>query len=168
MIFTRHHPHWPPGMPHAMEVPRTSVYGNLAAGAAKHPDSDAIYYYGTRISYARMKSEADALAGYLQQRCGVRKGDRVMLYLQNSPQFVIGYYGILRADAVVVPVNPMNMTEELRHYVEDADTAVAIAGQERFAQIAPLVGRSLLEKVIVAAYSDYLKAGTDLPMPDFV
>src|ERR1043166_1256308 len=131
MKFTRHYPFWPPGMAHDMEVPRTSVYQNLASGAAKHPDTAAIYYYGTRISYARMKAEADALAGYLQQRCGVRKGDRVLLYLQNSPQFVIGYFAVLRADAVVVPVNPMNLTDELTHYVEDSRARVAIVNLQR-------------------------------------
>jgi acyl-CoA synthetase (AMP-forming)/AMP-acid ligase II len=45
-------------------------------------------------------------------------GDRVLLVMQNSPQFMAAFYGILRADAVVVPVNPMNLTEELRHYVQ--------------------------------------------------
>jgi fatty-acyl-CoA synthase len=168
MTFNLHHPHWPPGLPYAMEVPRTSVYENLASGAARHPDTTAIYYYGTRISYARMKSEADALAGYLQQRCGVRKGDRVLLYLQNSPQFVISYYAILRADAVVVPVNPMNLTEELRHYIEDADATVAIAGQEHLERIAPLLGKGLLRKIVVAAYSDYLEMPNPFPLPDFV
>src|SRR3954469_3027877 len=168
MTFTRHYPHWPPGMPHAMEVPRTSVYQNVANGAAKHPEASAIYYYGTRISYARMKSEADALAGYLQQRCGVRKGDRVMLYLQNSPQFVIGYFAVLRADAVVVPVNPMNLTEELRHYIDDADAAVAIVGQDRLAQIAPLLGKEKLKKIVVATYSDYLDLPNPFPLPEFL
>src|SRR5256714_10816843 len=147
-MFTRHYAHWPPGLARTLEVPRVSVYANLAASAARHPEKPALDYYGTPISYAEIKREADALAGFLQRRCGVRKGDRVLLYLQNSPQFVIAYYAVLRADAVVVPVNPMNLTEELRHYVEDADTAVAISGQERFAQIAPLVGTSLLRNVI--------------------
>ena len=50
----------------------------------------------------------------------MKAGDRVLLYMQNSPQWVLAYYGILRANAVVVPVNPMNMTEELRHYVQDS------------------------------------------------
>src|SRR3954468_23415544 len=123
MTFTRHFAHWPPGMPHTFEVPRQSVYMNLAWGAARHPETAAVYYYGTRISYAEVKRQADALAGFLQQRCGVKKGDRVLLDLQNSPQFVVGYYAVLRADAVVVPVNPMNLTEELRHYIDDAETA---------------------------------------------
>src|SRR5258708_6487478 len=163
-MFTRHYPHWPPGMPYTLEVPTRSVYMNLAAGAAEHPDTAAVYYDGTEISYARLQREADALAGYLQQRCGVRKGDRVLLYLQNSPQFVVSYYAILRADAVVVPVNPMNLTEELKHYVEDADAEVAIAGQDRFDRIAPLLGHGL-RKIIVAAYSDYLETPHAFPLP---
>ncbi|HET7365670.1 MAG TPA: long-chain fatty acid--CoA ligase [Burkholderiales bacterium] len=164
MTFTRHFAHWPPGAPQTLDLPRDSVYSNLALSVAKHPDRALVDYYGTRISYADIKREADALAGFLQRRCGVGKGDRVLLYLQNSPQFVIAYYAILRADAAVVPVNPMNRTEELRHYVDDAQTRVAIVGQELYERIAPLG----VPHVIVAAYSDYLRAGADLPVPDFV
>src|SRR5690349_17521017 len=166
-MFDRHYPHWPPGLAKTFEVTSASVYSNLADGAASHPDTAAIYYYGTRVSYAQLKREADALAGWLQKQ-GVKKGDRVLLYLHNCPQFVISYYAILRADAVVVPVNPMNLTEELHHYVDDADTAVAIVGQERYAQIAPLVGKTKLKKVLLAAYSDYLPAKLEFPVPDFV
>src|SRR2546427_7137999 len=164
-MFTRHYAHWPPGLPHSLGVPRTSVYANLEASAARHPGKTAIDFYGTKITYAELKREADRLAGFLQQRCGVRRGDRVLMYLQNSPQFVIAYYAIVRADAVVVPVNPMNRTEELRHYVEDARASVVIAGQELFAQLAPL--RSL-KHVVLATYADYLREPTDLPVPAFV
>ncbi len=66
-----------------------------------------------------------------------KKGDRVLLFMQNSPQFMIAFYAILRADAMVVPVNPMNLTDELRHYVSDSDARVAITGQELFAQTPP-------------------------------
>ncbi len=106
----------------------------------------------------------DALAGFLQQRCGVARGDRVLLYAQNSPQFVIAYYAILRADAVVVPVNPMNRTEELRHYVDDSDATLAIAGNDVLREIEPLG----MARVLPIVYSDYLRGPTDLPIPDFV
>jgi fatty-acyl-CoA synthase len=163
-MFTRHFPHWPPGQPKTLELPRETVYSNLAASAARHPERAAIDYYGTRITYRELKLEVDALAGFLQQRCGVARGERVLLYLQNCPQFVIAYYAVLRADAVVVPVNPMNRTEELRHYVEDSDARTAIVGQDVLKQIEPL----RLDHVIVAAYSDYLPAKTDLALPDFL
>ena len=164
MTFTRHFAHWPPGAPKTLEVSRDSVYTNLAASAAKHPDRTLVDYYGTRLTYADVKREADALAGFLQRRCRVARGGRVLLYLQNSPQFIIAYYAILRADAAVVPVNPMNRTEELRHYIEDAQTGVAIVGQELYERIAPLG----LPHAVVATYSDYVRTPTDLPLPEFV
>src|SRR5687768_4548861 len=162
-MFTRHFAHWPPGQPKTLELPRETVYANLAASAARYPQRAAIDYYGSRISYARLKQEVDALAGFLQRQIRVARGDRVLLYAQNCPQFVIAYYAILRADAVVVPVNPMNRTEELRHYVEDSDARLAIVGQDVLAQIEPLNVPTL-----VAAYSDYLPAASDLPIPPFL
>jgi fatty-acyl-CoA synthase len=163
-MFTRHFAHWPPGQPRTLELPKESVYANLAVSAVKHPDRAAIDYYGSRLSYAELKRQVDALAGCLQRRFGVVRGDRVLLYAQNSPQFVIAYYGILRADAVVVPVNPMNRTEELRHYVDDSGAVAAIVGNDLLREVAPLG----LERVLPVVYSDYLKEPSDLPIPDFV
>jgi fatty-acyl-CoA synthase len=167
-MFTRHYAHWPEGLPKQLPVRPASVFANLAEVAARHPDRTAIDFYGSRVSYSELERDAVRLAGYLQRRCGVRKGDRVLLYLQNSPQFVISYFAVLRADAVVVPVNTMNRTEELRHYVEDADARVAITGQELLGQIEPLLGAGGLDSLIVAAYSDYLRGRNELPLPAFV
>ncbi|HKQ28545.1 MAG TPA: AMP-binding protein, partial [Burkholderiales bacterium] len=164
MTFDRHFAHWPPGQPKTLPVSTESVYSNLAASAARHAERAAIDYYGRRMSYGQLKGEVDSLAGYLQQRCGVMRGERVLLYLQNSPQFIIAYYAILRADAVVVPVNPMNLSEELRHYVEDSDARTAIVGEDVLPQLEPLG----LDHLIVAGYADYLPSATDLPLPDFL
>ncbi|MCD6040485.1 MAG: long-chain fatty acid--CoA ligase [Burkholderiales bacterium] len=163
MTFTRHFAHWPPGQPKVLDLPNESVYANLERTAARHPGRAALDYYGSRLTYAELKRQVDAMAGFLQQRCGVARGDRVLLYAQNSPQFVIAYYAIVRADAVVVPVNPMNRTEELRHYVEDSGARVAFAGNDVLAEIEPLG----LEKLIPVVYADYL-APSDLPVPDFL
>ena len=152
MKFTRHFAHWPPGQPQSLDLPPTTVYDNLAESAARHRQRAAIDFYGSRLSYAELKRQVDALAGYLQQRRGVARGERVLLYAQNSPQYVIGYYAILRAGGVVVPVNPMNRTEELRHYVEDSDARVALAGQDVLPQLEPLG----LAHVMPIVYSDYL------------
>jgi fatty-acyl-CoA synthase len=163
-MFTRHFPHWPPGQPRTLELPRETVYANLVATAVRVPHRTAVDYYGGCLTYERLRQEVDALAGFLQQRLGVARGDRVLLYAQNCPQYVIAYYAILRADAVVVPVNPMNRTEELRHYVEDSDATVAIAGQDVLREIAPLG----LRHVLPIVYADYLGAPNELPVPDFV
>ena len=65
-MFDRHFAHWPPGLAHTLEVPRTTVYANLAQRAAQQPDKTALDYYGTRVSYGDLQREADALAGFLQ------------------------------------------------------------------------------------------------------
>jgi len=165
-FFDRHFPHWPPSVPKALTLPRTSLHYNLEVSARRFPDKAAIIYYGTALTYAVLEQEVAALAGYLQQRCGVKRGDRVILYAQNSPQFVIAYYAILRADAVVVPVNPMNKNEELTHYIEDSEARVAIAAQELWREIEPHFGKGL-DHLVLAAYSDFLKEKTDLRVPDF-
>jgi fatty-acyl-CoA synthase len=165
---TTHYPHWPAGLPYAISTPETSVYVNLEISARRYPDKAAIIFYDTVLSYAQMHEQALALAGYLQQVCGVQRGDRVLLDMQNSPQFIIAFYAILRADAMVVPVNPMLMTDELRHYIEDSGARTALVSQEIFSRLAPLVGQSGLAQAIVATYSDYLIAPTDLAVPDFV
>ena len=162
MKFTRHFAHWPPGQPQTLELPPTTVYDNLADSAARHPDRAAIDYYGRRLTYAELKRHVDALAGYLQQRRHIGPGERVILYAQNSPQFVIAYYAILRAGAVVVPVNPMNRTEELRHYVEDSDARLAIAGIDVLREI-----QSLGVDILPIVYADYL-GPSDLPIPQFI
>jgi fatty-acyl-CoA synthase len=165
---TTHYPHWPVGLPYAITTPDTSVYVNLEISARRFPSKPAIIFYDSVLSYAQVNNEVTALAGYLQQIAGVQRGDRVLLNMQNSPQFIIAYYAIMRADAMVVPVNPMLMTDELRHYVEDSGAKTAILSQEIFSRLMPLLGKSTLSNVVVATYSDYLTAPTDLPVPDFL
>ncbi|HEY8605756.1 MAG TPA: long-chain fatty acid--CoA ligase [Noviherbaspirillum sp.] len=165
---TLHHAHWPTGMPHAISTPDTSVYTNLQVSALRYPSRPAIIFYDTVLSYAEVHADVLALAGYLQKVCGVQRGDRVLLDMQNSPQFIIAYYAIMRADAMVVPVNPMLMTDELQHYVEDSGAKVVIGSQEIFARVAPLVGKGSLRHGVVAAYADYVRTQTDLNLPDFV
>jgi fatty-acyl-CoA synthase len=165
---TTHYPHWPAGLPYTLTPPDTSVYVNLEISARRYPNKSAIIFYDSILTYAELHAEVESLAGYLQHACGVKRGDRVLLNMQNSPQFIIGFYAILRADAMVVPVNPMLMTDELRHYIEDSGARTAITSQEIFARLAPLVGTTELQNVVVATYSDALTAPTDLAVPDWI
>ena len=165
---TRHHAHWPTGLPTTLTAPQHSVYENLEISARRYPDKVAIIFYDSILTYAQLHAHVLNLAGYLQDVCGVARGDRVLLNMQNSPQFIIAFYAILRADAMVVPVNPMLMTEELRHYIDDSGASVAITSQEIFGRLAPLVGQGGLRQAIVATYSDYLDAPTTLSVPEFI
>lgn len=163
-------PYWPAHFPHHLTLPATNLYFNAEVSAARYPDKPFIVFYDTPITFAQFKDETERIAGYLQQHCGVKAGERVLLYMQNSPQWMLAYYGILRANAVVVPVNPMNMTDELRHYVEDSGARTAFVAQNLYERIAPLVGDSdgQLAHTIVATYSDYLKQPSSITPPEFV
>ncbi len=166
-----HHVHWPPGLPRHLTLPQTSLWYNVVVSATRYPDKPCLLYYDTPLTYAIFRDECERIAGWLQQACGVQAGDRVLLYMQNSPQWVLAYYGILRANAVVVPVNPMNRSEELRHYVADSGASTALVAQDLYARIAPLQGEAAglgLRHLAVAAYSDYLRQPTDLAVPPFV
>ena len=161
-----HYRYWPKGCPKTLHVPETSLYYNLEVAATRFPDKAAIVFYDTILTYGELKREVDLLAGFLQRRLGVRKGDRVALMSQNCPQFVISYYAILRADAAVVPVNAMCTAKEIQHYLSDAGATVAIAGQELYKEIAPCVQKDGLRNVILLRYGDYLRSPTDLKIPD--
>lgn len=156
---------WPKHFPRTLTVPATTLWHNLLVAAARYPDKAATIFYDSRLDYAELKRQAERLAGFLQQRCGIRKGDRVLLDLQNSPQFIVAYYAILRADAVVIPVSPMNVTEELRHYLLDGGATTAIIAQDLYPRFKPLMGGGLTH-AIVATYSEYLTQSTPLPVPD--
>lgn len=166
-MFDRHLGVWPAQVPHQLELPQTSLYSNLSVSALRYPQHPAIIYYGTPLSYAELQRQAEALAGHLQQ-AGVRAGDRVLLYMQNSPQFVIGFYAILRANAVVVPVNPMNRHAELEYLLQDTEAQVALCGLELLEHIAPLVGQHGLREVVASAYAEYVTQPVDLELPEAV
>lgn len=168
-----HLAHWPPGLPHHLTLPETNLFYNAEVSARRFPDKPFLQFYGSALTFGAFHAEAERLAGYLQHTLGVRAGDRVLLYLQNSPQWVLGYYAILRANAVVVPVNPMNRSEELAHYVADSGARVAIAAQDLLPELQPHLNPQehetpALHDVLVACYRDHLTAPTDLKLPDFV
>ena len=124
-----HHAIWPKRLPRELVVPQTSLWFNLEVAAARFPDKPALLFFGQPLSYAQLQGRAEALAGWLQAQ-GVQSGDRVAIYLQNCPQFVIALYAIFRANAVVVPVNPMNRADEFGHYISDPEPRVVICAAD--------------------------------------
>jgi fatty-acyl-CoA synthase len=167
-MSTRHLQFWPTHAMHHLEAPATNLFYNAEVSARRYPHKPYLIFYDTPVTFSAFLEEAERVAGFLERQCSVRRGDRVLLYMQNCPQFVIGYYAILRANAVVVPINPMCQTQELLRYVEDAGVATAIVSQEQYPRIEPLLSSGTLSHVIQCAYSDYLKRPTTLSVPEFI
>ncbi|MGP8283193.1 MAG: AMP-binding protein, partial [Desulfomonilaceae bacterium] len=101
-----HYQYWPKRVPKSLVYPQTPLYEFLQTSAARYPDRPAIIYYGRLITFSEMWTECERLAGALSE-FGIKKGDRVALYLQNTPHFSIGFLAAIRAGAVVAPMNPM-------------------------------------------------------------
>ena len=129
-----HHAIWPSRLPYELVVPETTVGFNLEVTARRYPRRAAYVFLGRSMSFAELHAQAEALAGWLQAQ-GVQRGDRVLIYLQNCPQWAVAFYAVQRADAVVVPVNPMNRADEFGHYITDPEAKVAITS----ADLAPIV-----------------------------
>jgi len=134
----RHFRHWPPDMPRSLRAPRITLQEMFLRSASKHPDKPAAIFEGTSFTYKELQNKIDSLAAHLQHSCGLKRGERVLLDMQNGHGFVIACLAILRADAVVVPVSPMNIAEELRHYVDDSDARVAITEEDLFSRFSGL------------------------------
>ncbi len=130
-----HHAFWPKRLPHAIRPPATSLWDNLAISAHRYRNKPALVFFGRTFTYADLRRQAERLAARLVA-LGVSPGDRVVLNMQNCPQLVIAHFAILRANAVVVPVNPMNRAEELKHYITDPDARVAITTADLAAELA--------------------------------
>ncbi len=138
LITTDPRPHaaaWPSRLPRQLVLPETALWFNLEVTARRYPNKAAYTFFGQPLTYAALWAQAETLAGWLQEH-GVKKGDRVLLYMQNCPQFVVAFYAVQRADAVVVPVNPMNRAEEFGHYITDAGAKVALTTADLAATVA--------------------------------
>ncbi len=166
-----HFAFWPHRLPHSITVPSTSLWDNLAVSAKRYPDKTALVFFGTETTYRQLLDAVETLAAQLQA-LGVERGDRVMLCMQNCPQLVIAHFAILRANAVVVPVNPMNRTEELKHYITDPQARVALTTADLAAELAAasnaLPAGEGLTNLIVSHFTDAFDAdvtGGDAPPP---
>ncbi|QBR03881.1 long-chain fatty acid--CoA ligase [Paraburkholderia pallida] len=163
-------PHWPAHLSSKLTVPATNLFYNAEVSAARFPDKPFLSFYGKAVTFAQFKDQAVHMAGFLQRRCGIAAGERVIIFMQNCPQWAIAFYAALRANAVVVPVNPMNTTEELRHYIEDSGARAIFVAQELFPRLQPLLNEGVLapEQCIVVTYSDYLSDEPETVPPEFV
>jgi fatty-acyl-CoA synthase len=154
-----HHVHWPRRLPRELAIPATTLWFNLEVSATRYPDKAAYIYGGRVLTFVELKRQAEALAGWLQS-AGVERSDRVALFMQNCPQFVIAFYAVLRANAVVVPVNPMNRADEFEHYIVDPDTKVAICAADLAGFVATanaaVPAERRLKHALVVRYADAL------------
>ncbi len=111
--------HYDKGVPKTIEYPAVPLFYFLEENARKIPDKPCTIFKGAVLTYREMNAITDQIAGALA-KMGVKKGDRIGLFMPNTPQFVMAYFGILKAGGVVVAINPLYTPPEIEHQVNDA------------------------------------------------
>jgi long-chain acyl-CoA synthetase len=128
-----------------------------------HGDRRAICYFDRTVSYRELDEMSDAFAFGLKD-LGIKKGDRVALYLQNIPQFIIAQYGIWKIGGIVVPLNPMYKEKELTYYFTDASVRVVVCMESLFGDSLRKVGEETkVEHVITTSELDFLNEKNRVP-----
>jgi fatty-acyl-CoA synthase len=152
-------------------VPENTLWFNLEVAARRYPGKAAYLFFGRALSFSELLQQAEAVAGWLQAH-GVKAGDRVLVFMQNCPQWVVAFYAIQRLDAVVVPVNPMNREDEFAHYIVDPQARVAVTTADLAGIVAAANARvpaaQRLAQVLATRFADALPAEIapeELPNP---
>ncbi|WP_155325827.1 class I adenylate-forming enzyme family protein [Desulfosarcina ovata] len=154
---------WPEGVPQNIEAdkPFTEYFRDRAT---ERPDAVAIYFYGYEIDYATLNRKIDQFANALIDR-GLNKGDRVGVFLQNSPHYVISFFGVIRAGGIVVNLNPMFKAMELDPIIEKTGIETIIVQDSLFAELNKTINLPSSERVIVARLSDYIPENPQFSPP---
>jgi len=147
--------HYDPQVRPHLTYPRIPLYRILDETAAKHPTDSCTNFFGKQLTYHQIKQLSDRFAASIR-RMGIRKGDRVVLLLPNSPQFIIAYFGLLKASAVVVPLNPLSAERELEFYLTDSEAEIAVTIPLFLSKVASLVGKTPLKHIVSSRLADFL------------
>ena len=144
---------YPDGLPSDINIPLLSLSQAFDEAAERWKNKTAIIFYGKKISYRELKDLVDRFAAALHH-LGVKKGDRVALFLLNCPQFAIAYFGALKIGAVLTTISPVYVTPEVKHQLEDSH-AETIVCQDMLYEFVEKTGLNL-KRIILTRIDEYL------------
>lgn len=152
------------GVPETIDYPSMPAHGFVESSAADYPDKPALVFKGHTITYRELNDLSDRLAAGLAAM-GVSKGDRVSILMPNSPQFVIAFYGILKAGGTVVAANPIYTAGEIAHQVNDAGATVCLATSNFYYKFKEAQPKTPVKKVIVSHIKDFMPGTARMLFP---
>ena len=160
MVTRPWHKFYDSGVPDHLAYPAVPLFSFLEESARKVPEKPCTIFKGTVITFREMNEATDHLANALAG-LGIHKGDRVGIFLPNVPQFVMAYFGILKAGGVVVATNPANAPPEIEHQINDAGIEIMFVMSTAYEKIKALQSKTQI-KILIVTDSDEnvsLKAG---------
>jgi long-chain acyl-CoA synthetase len=147
--------HYDKGVPQTIEIPNAPLFYFLEESARKYPDRACTIFKGAVITYKEMNAITDQVAAALADM-GVKKGDRVGIFMPNTPQFVMAYFGILKAGGVVVATNPLYTPPEIEHQAGDAGIEVMFVMTNFYNTIKKAQPKTKIKKLIVTNLKETL------------
>ena len=149
---------WPEGVPKQLDYPQIPLSDMLRASVEKYPDNTAIVYFDKPMKYRELNVAVDKFATALND-LGVRKGDKVALYLPNIPQFVIAYYGVVRIGAVETAISPLYREREVEHQLVDSGAETLVVLDALYPIVEKVLNKTKVKRVIVTALKEYMPGG---------
>jgi len=140
-------------VPSDVDIPEQSVVETFDKATDKWKDKTALIFYGRKISYRELRDQADRFATALGD-LGVKKGERVALLLLNSPQFIIAYFGALKAGATLTPISPVYVSPEIKHQIEDSGATTIVCQDILYDHVEKAEVK--LDRVILTNIAEYL------------
>lgn len=150
--------HYPENIDWNADLEGAPVYEMLAETAVKFPDRPAFDFMGKKWTWGEIDALALKFAKGVQDRLGVKKGQRVGLFLPNSPYYLVAYYGLARAGAVIVNLNPLYAERELSKLIEDSDCRLIVTADLKltYDKMHAMLHASALEKLVLCPFADAL------------
>jgi long-chain acyl-CoA synthetase len=142
-------------VPKSIAYPEVPLFYFLEESAKKYPDKACTIFKGAKLSYKEMNEITDRLAAGLTS-LGVKKGDRVGIFIPNTPQFLMAYYAILKIGGIVVATNPLYSPREIKHQANDSGIEVMIVMSNFYNRIKEVQPETKIKTVIVTNIKETL------------
>ncbi len=158
---------WPAGVPTELtyRLGPKPLFEYLRQNAREIPDKAAYIYYGREISWNELDHYSDRFAGFLNS-IGIGKGDKVMLFMQNCPQYLIAHHGTQKLGAIAVPANPMFKEMELEYEANDVGAKVIVTTDDLYPILEKVRDKTGLEEVVITNYRDLASEDSPLRFPE--
>jgi long-chain acyl-CoA synthetase len=144
----------PAEVPKSIEYPQIPLHAILTNTAKDNPEKATIAYFENEITYAELDSLSDQFASALA-KLGVKKGDRVAVFLPNIPQFVIAYFGSLKAGAVLTAISPLHKEREVEYQLNDSEAETIIALDSLYPIVEKVWRKTKLKNAVITSLEEY-------------
>lgn len=150
---------WPEGVRKHIDFPEVPLHSLLEEASKKFPEQTAIIYFDKAMSYRELNHLSDKFATALDG-LGVRKGDKVAIFLPNIPQFIISYYGIAKIGAIETAISPLYKEREVEHQLNDSEAETIVVLDALYPTLEKVLAKTKVKRVIVTSLKEYMPAAT--------